>query len=399
MNENDYMNKLTNELEKFEKRQDRQELFFALINTLKKMLFFITKKIFILLFILALIFIVINTIIFTSAYQEALKKEYYPDAKAYLACADLINEMYIFPLSNKFRWDHPITKPFYKLRNKLYNIGLSKLPPGEGEREVWWYEIRYKEFREVVESCLVEYGLKKKPRKFLFEKVNDFIAWNNELYEHIELIAKANISDKTYKEQKLFMFITLARLAEAMERVLEGKLEEERQIKKGIFKGNHIYQGEKFVKKFDKAFLVYKDLIKSSKESEKDSYRYIFDNPKRKIWDSILRHDYALSILQSKYFVSKTFSCNDKYLKIFADAQKEIRTYYYANRENLSFGMGQRLGMSTLSLKPFIAYECRYNPELQDYVNYSINEYIKGYKHHGFVSKKMEKLIKEFNKN
>lgn len=392
MNDKDYETKLVEELEKYEERKDREELLSIINDMAKKILFLVFKKVVFFLIFIFILFIVINFIIFNSAYNKALKEKYYPEAKANLVCAYLINKIYIFPLTKISRWEHPITKPFYRVRDDLYMKGLSLLPPEEGEREVWWYKIRYTEFREVVENHLLEYGLNTKPRKFLYKKVNYMLNWNSELYEHIELIARAKITDKKYSKQKLLMFITLARLSEAMDKILKMRIERERRVKAGIHDGNHIYPDDKFVKKFNQVFITYKKLIESSKKHDKESYNYVFSYPKRKVWDAILRHDIALDILQAKQFRIKNFSCSDKYVKVFADAQKEIRTFYYLNKKKLSFGMRQRLGMSTLTIHPFIAYECRYNPDLQDYVRYSLKEY----NDYGFKSKKMDLLKKEF---
>lgn len=322
-----------------------------------------------------LIFFLYNFLIFSYIALKASKEPIYPEARMYLRSAEKINNLYIFPLSRSFGWESPITIPFYAIRDYLYNKGLSKLPVNEGEKEIWWYKIRYIEFRELVEKNLEEYCLNKYPQQYLYDKKDDFIKWNNELYSHIEPMAKAKIKDKEFRKQKLAVFVDLAVLSQGEDYCLSTALELQRQ---GKFMWPSSRAGVrpniKEVLKFDKVYNLYISLLDYSKKYEKDSYDYFLMN--RKLWGLELSHNIAQSILLVKFY-DYTLDCNDKYLKIFVDAQKEIRDYYYINADSLPFGLKMRFGMDALTTHPMIAYKCRNNPCMKDYIEYILQRKIK----------------------
>ncbi len=336
----------------------------------------IIKKIYLLtatIAVIVLCFIVFNFIVFTGIVNATMNNSF-ASARTYMLSAEKINELYIFPLSHLTRWDHPVTEPFYFVRDKLYNTGLSKFPKNEGEKEIWWYKIRYAEFRELVEDKLFEYTLNKYPKKYLYSKVNDFIMWNNELYSHIEPMAKAKITDKEFGKQKLALFVNLAILSQDIDNCLSGELRAEKQGKWGPFRREGMYPAINHAQKYDKVYNIYINLVDYSKKYEKDSYDYFVSNSK--IWGAKLRHDFSLSILQAKFYNYK-LDCNDIFLKVFADSDKEIRDYYFANQGTLSYGLKMRLSMDALSTYPLmipITYKCRNNPDFKDYIEYIIKK-------------------------
>ncbi|KKP38403.1 MAG: hypothetical protein UR30_C0019G0018 [Candidatus Peregrinibacteria bacterium GW2011_GWC2_33_13] len=340
--------------------------------------------------IFILIFITFNFIIFAGIVNRT-KNQPFASARAYMLSAEIINKLYIFPISHLTRWEHPVTKPFYFIRDYLYNKGLSEFPKSEGERELWWYKIRQDEFRVLVEDNLVTYSInwENSIPKYLFSKVNRFKEWNNELYNHIEPMTKAKITDETFRKQKLAVFVDLATLSAGMNKCLSEKLE---QVRLGKSSGVGIYPDNTHVKKYDKVYTLYVNLLNYSKKHEKDSYEYFISN--RKIWGAKLSHDIALSILQVRFY-NYNLDCNDKYLKIYADAHKEIRNYFYSNQNKMPHALKIRFSMDALTTYPMIAYKCRNNPCMKDYIEYILKREIKD----GFVDTSTLKKIKEINPN
>lgn len=151
------------------------------------------------------IFSIINLFIFTPIIVGQLKSPRYPVARAYLKSAYMVNLLYIFPLSKIFGYGNPLTWGFYPVKDILYKIGISKLPKDEGEREIWWFNVRFVEFKVVVQPTLSKsFTYNDKKYKPLPKwQVKSFEKWNNELYSHILSWQSAKISDPKLKKRKI----------------------------------------------------------------------------------------------------------------------------------------------------------------------------------------------------
>lgn len=306
---------------------------------------------------------------FKSAIDDATRNEYYKEARAYMAAAEQMNESFIFPLSHMTHWEHPITKPFYAIRDKLYNIGMSKFPKDEGEREIWWYKIKYVEYRDLVEDNLIAYEQKKDYAipKFVYSKVGKFHEWNNELYSHIQPIAKAKITDPDLAKFKLDMYVQAARLYVSMNSLLV--------LQPGY---QHPWQGpplihwvsNKEVVKYDKIYQTYLNLLEYSKKYDKPSYDYFYNNIDRRMWGWVLTHEVSENIMMSKFYNDK-LTCNDFYLKLFSDNQKIMRDYYKENEKNLSYGIKAGLSMDSSLVIPIVAYAFKNCNNFKDYSRYA----------------------------
>ena len=135
----------------------------------------------------------------------------YPVAKAFMISASSLNTIYIFPLSKIFGWGNPLTWPFYIARDSLYNVGMLFFPKNEGEREIWWFNIRWNEYIQVEYDEAVKYGVFTKRGEYPRYKIPMLQNWEQELYVHIEPFANAKISDPELKKEKLSRFVDLAR--------------------------------------------------------------------------------------------------------------------------------------------------------------------------------------------
>lgn len=317
----------------------------------------ILKKILIGLLCFIIAFVIINLLIFVPLVKKQLASSMYPEARAYMASAEKINEIYIFPLSHMTHWEHPITKPFYAIRDKLYYKGLSLFPKDEGEREVWWYYIRFDEYLNLVQYNLFTYQRKYKELipKFLFSKVNRFHDWDNELYSHIEPMANEKITDKKLQKYKLNRFVQVAETYVSMDSSLA--------IEPGFkqtWRGPALihWVSDTEVQKYDKVYKTYLNLLEYSKKYDKASYDYFYDDITNRMAGWFLAYDVSENIMLSKFYNDK-LACDDFYLKLYADNQKIMRDYYDKHEKELSYGVRHRMSMDSGAMIGIIAYKFR----------------------------------------
>ena len=314
-----------------------------------------------------IVFTILNLLIFVPLVQKELKNSLYPEARAYMVAAEKINEIYIFPLSHMTHWEHPITKPFYAIRDKLYNTGLSKFPDNEGEKEIWWYKIKYVEFRELVEDNLVAYQLNKDIAipKFVYSKVGRFHDWDRELYRHIEPIASAQITDEKFAKFKLDMFVQLSRLYVSMDSllVLEPRAISRQKTRHSVPLVHWV--SDKEVEKYDEIYQTYIKLLEYSKKHDKFSYDYFYSDMNRRIWSWFLVHGISENIITSRFYNNK-LSCEDKYFELYIDNHKIMKDYYDKFGKTLSYGVRARMSMDSGEIRPAIAYNIQNCKKFKD---------------------------------
>lgn len=168
------------------------------IVLLKKFVKFLIK--------LFLFFILINIVIFSvTIFIQLIQKEY-PKQKAILATARNITIMYIIPLSNHYGRTSKYVKPFYCVRDNLYTKGMSMLPENSPEREVWWCKIRFIEFDKIIYKEIIKSSYS---NAFKDSDIKEYNNWANELYQHIKILQKADISTIIFKNDILLMYNSL----------------------------------------------------------------------------------------------------------------------------------------------------------------------------------------------
>lgn len=335
------------------------------------------KNLLIGLIVVLTIFVGINVLTFTAIVKEQLKSPLYPEARAYMACAEKINDMYILPLSHMTHWEHPITKPFYAIRDKLYNKGLSLFPKNEGEREVWWYKIRFVEYLVLVDNNLFAYQRKFDYAipKFVFSKVNRFHDWDNELYSHIQPMANEKITDKELQKYKLSRFVQVAEsyISEDSALVLVPGF-------KQTWKGPPLihWVSDKEVEKYNKVYQTYLNLLEYSKKYDKSSYDYFYNDITNQMAGWFLAYDVSKEIMMSRFYNDK-LTCDDFYLKLYNDNQKLMRDYYVQNEKKLSYGVRFRMSMDSSEGIPIIVCKFHECPNFKDYTEYVMNDIKKRY--------------------
>jgi len=331
-----------------------------------------------LLGVILIIFISFNIFVFKTVIDYYSKNSKYPEARAYMASALEMNIIYIYPISKKFGWDSLITKPFYFVRDKLFDIGYSKFPKDEIEKEYWWYAIKYKEFKKLVKKNQSIWGLNfdsySRDIMYLDTKRENFIAWDKELYNHIDLFAKAKITNKTDKDvakQKLSKFVDLMHGYINENIILEMRLENDRQVKLGIRKNVGLYLPDSQVVIYDQLYKKYLATVEHSKKYEKESYEYYLSRPDYWLNGEMFVYNLSLDIIQSRFYGNK-LRCDDPYLKINVDTHKKIREYYF--NHNMSPALEFDAGAIAITVNPLIAYKCRNNPCMQDYIKYILSK-------------------------
>lgn len=285
-----------------------------------------------------IIFSIINIFTFTPIVLRELKSQRYPVARAYLKSAFMVDQLYIIPLSKIFGYGNPLTWGFYPIKDFLYNQGMSKLPKNEGEREIWWFNIRFVEFKTVVQPTLSDsYTYNDKTYKPLPKwQVKSFEKWNDELYSHILSWSDAKISDPRLKKEKLIRFVDLAEAYESSTYVLSVKKQVQGHNRVD-FNPSHL-PGPKpeAVKNYMNVVNIFNNLKFNSAKNEKESYDY-FEQNKRYYEDKFL-YETALDLIRSKRDWGPIVTCSSPEVNILATSHKNLREFYIKNYSSLKPG-------------------------------------------------------------
>lgn len=151
---------------------------------------------------LIFLFFFLNICAFAGAITPVIGEPYFKE-KAMNRAAIVLNEFYIFPLSKIFGNKNLLTKPFYFVRDKLYNKAYSMYPPNEPEREVQWYAVRFTEYDKLYGSMFLKYS-KNHPEKIIGNK--DLFNWTDEIYYHLNLLSKGSFKDPYFKKYRFGMY-------------------------------------------------------------------------------------------------------------------------------------------------------------------------------------------------
>lgn len=195
-----------NQSENFQKKQNiknedikEEEGFLEFLCKNKKSI--ITKLINIVLLIVA-----INISVFVSVWlQQCSNNKIHTKAKIYMSSAAVINIMYIYPVYKCIGWGNDfsniIVSPFCIIRNFLYNQGLKNIPEDDGEREVWWFVIRFTEYDKfVIHTAYKMHTIHADSIGYrTYEKIKNF---NDEVYEHILKLATLKIKDEHLRSRR-----------------------------------------------------------------------------------------------------------------------------------------------------------------------------------------------------
>ncbi len=158
-----------------------------------------------------LLIIVINISVFVSVWlQQCSNSKIHTKAKIYMSSAAVINIMYIYPVYKFFGWGNDfsniIVSPFCIIRNFLYNQGLKNIPEDDGEREIWWFVIRFTEYDKfVIHTAYKMHTIHAHTVGYrTYDKIKQF---NDEVYEHILKLATLKIKDEHLRVRRYNMVV------------------------------------------------------------------------------------------------------------------------------------------------------------------------------------------------
>lgn len=279
-----------------------------------------------------------------------------------------------------FGYGNPLTWGFYPVKDVLYNVGMSKLPKNEGEREIWWYNIRFVEYKLVVQSTLDDsYTYNDKSYKPLPGwQVRSFEKWNNELYQHIQSFPKAKISDPNFAKTKLMIFLDLVDSYIDATYVLDTKLQITQDgYSKEAHKDHLPYPRPKAVKNYMNVIGIFNKLKLDSAKNDKESYNY-FEKKKKYEEDKFL-YVATLELLKSESQWGK-ISCGSPEVNIFAESHRNLRKYYVKNYNNLK--PGEKGTLEILITLSTMIPQCENIPAVVEYKRFhkEDSEYYEKYK-------------------
>lgn len=322
------------------------------------------------------IFTILNILIFTPIILGQFKNSKYPVARAYLKSAFMVERLYIIPLSNLFGYGNPLTWGFYPIKDGLYNAGMAKLPKDEGEREIWWFNIRFVEFKTVVQPTLSDsYTYNDKTYKRLPRwQVKSFEKWIGELYAHILSWPNAKISDPKLKKEKLMRFLDLAEAYIKSTNILSTKLQiSEQKHTTNDFPDHLPYAKPEAVKNYIAVVNIFNRLKSDSAKNDKESYNY-FKKKKRYEEDKFL-YEAALNLIGSKRDWGLAITCESPEVALLGTSHKNMMDYYNKNKKDLKFGEKITIEILTSGGIPGFTYKkCTDTPTLKEYNQYFIEK-------------------------
>lgn len=289
----------------------------------------------------------------------------YKEARTYMGLAWVINNDIEYR-NMLFGVDNIINKPFYVIRNALFNIGYSKYPKEEeGEKEFWWYKIKFSDYENKTLACGTASNS---------SVCNDLVKINNELYKHIDTFALAKSTPKTNNEfinQKLIYFINLADAYHRSTNTINIRKEIAKQRKSGDVK-TIIYLPSEEREKYEHVYNVFINLLNFSKAHEKERYKEYSSIPDYWLRGEKLKFYLVQDILESKLY-NNELNCDDKYIKIFTDEHREIRNLYDQNGEPKSNpSLPKYVGTIAMNVNLLLAYKCKNSPYMKDYIQYCL---------------------------
>lgn len=268
-----------------------------------------------------LAFTVINLMVFISVFADKCTGRVNRLAKVYMSSAATINIMYIFPIYKVFGWDNPIAKPFCIVRNRLYNQGLKRIPKDDGERELWWFVIRFTEYDRFILPILSKFGKSydSNPNQ---EQLNKYLGWTEELYNHIYPLETLKIRDKNLISRRYNMFIATVRTYSAGRYALMCKIADTQ----GHGYKYQYYKNEKEIKR--EKILI--DLIikqrEYTKKYEPEGWNYYRTKTVNYYSDDLSLFLSSSNIVDNELYKNE-LNCDDKYLSIYGDTRKILRNY------------------------------------------------------------------------
>lgn len=316
------------------------------------------KNLLIGLIVVFIFFVGINVLIFVPVILKESKGNINKEARIYLISAGLVNNFYIIPLSEKFGFLNPMTKPFYMTRNFLYKKGMNKLALNDGEREWWWFRIKEKEFVLLHLETLLKWNpLNVLPKN----KADELLRMEDEVYTHLLRIPDVKPYDKTLAKEKYMMFIETAYRYSFYAGILPGK-----------FKNDYnLDYSDREIEHFEKLYNTYLKYKNYTEKQDKESLQFFIEKKKFETREPVFIAQ-TLYTLLSELYKKNALSCNCKYYEPLAQNQTFISNYLIKNYTHIDI---ETYNVLVAELYPFydaqeISKKCRNSDAFIPYQKY-----------------------------
>lgn len=301
--------------------------------------------------------IIINIMVFATVWADQAKSNVNRPAKLFLSSAAAINIMYVFPIYKVFGWDSPVAKPFCFVRNILYEQGLKRIPKDDGERECWWFVIRFVEFDKFVNASLSKLAGKQILNERDYSKeIKKYKVFTDEVYQHIFPLATLKIKDEHLRSRRYNMFIVVTN--SYIQSRMGVFLCTKPYIKYGFDDSN--FEIDR-LKRLESLVLNRKEYYK---KHEPEGYNYFYNKTTNFYLEDLVLHVVSGTIIEHK-LRNHSLICNDKDIEIYGESRKILRNYFFDS--SLPSFVRQDINLNSVGLispaREVYAY-CPNNPHL-----------------------------------
>lgn len=274
---------------------------------------------------LAKIFLVFNLAVFFVVGISQSLFRVHPAAKFFMSNAVAVNTLYIFPLSHVFGWDNIFVQPFYPLREGLYRIGLALLPKDDGEREMWWFAVRYTEFEKFASRDIYKKETYKNDRK-----VEKLLAYTDELYDHIEPFATLKIKDEKLRSRRYGLLVDVFYEYLLKRRYFVSNKEPREEVEVGGCTTFNIkfLSNTKEINKFRHLLNIFAEFYEYTEHKEPEGLEHFRNKTIRYYYDTLFIHLVTEEIWVSD-LVTGNLNCNDPILSLYALARYKAKLYMF----------------------------------------------------------------------
>ncbi len=298
-------------------------------NQVKKQTFKIKLLNFIKIFLI--FFIIVHLFVYLSIFSRSARSGVHIKAKTFMSVATMLEFFYIIPMYKIWGWNAPLAKPFVYIRDEYYKLGNKHLPADDGEREMWWFIIKYAEYDKVVFPEIRNLKIK-------IYKYNKCIKYKNydeaalyivkpedykehskaveEIYNKLEILAKKQIKDSKFAETRLAKFIGLARSYRGnklyiykLDKDVNRKLNDKEDLR------DPILINKKEIQRINHIFSIYKGLLSKFE----DQVKLISGVKHRQVDKVLFEKTYSEYLILNKINQNK-FSCNDELIDYYGGA-------------------------------------------------------------------------------
>lgn len=308
---------------------------------------------------LIIFFLILNFAIFlTVCTSQSIGRPNAP-AKAFMSAAMTVNILYIFPIYKVFGWNNFLAKPFYPIRNGLYNIGLNLLPPDDGEREMWWFGVKFKEYDDFGDKSLMIYL--KKYNKYTPEQIKIFKAWTDEIYYNIEPFATMKINDKKFQKQRFGLLVAIIKGYIGGRHLLISQIGAQQNDNRRLF-----LNSPEEIKRLENILNIYLKSREYTQKYEPEGWDHFFNHTLRYYDDDLIQKNITENVIYSKLDKNQ-LSCKDPYIEIYGKSRANLKDYLYDKNlplDDLNM-LNWVIGWDSDDLRKLVD-TCPANPYLQD---------------------------------